>query len=131
MDEAVSRGWYTNSHVGPCTERSLQSPVPADVRKLFYKVKKVQGTDITRTFCGLNDVRNIAPSITYAKEAGMISQCSLCITHSPIHTVEYYTNMALELIKLGADEICVKDMAGIGRPVIIGQDSSKYQGCTS
>ena len=62
------------------------SPVPADVRKLFYKVKKAQGTDITRTFCGLNDVRNIAPSITYAKEAGMISQCSLCITHSPIHT---------------------------------------------
>ena len=84
-------------------------------------MKKVQGTDITRTFCGLNDVRNIAPSITYAKEAGMISQCSLCITHSPIHTVEYYTNMALELIKLGADEICVKDMAGIGRPVSLGK----------
>ena len=97
------------------------SPVPADVRKLFYKVKKAQGTDITRTFCGLNDVRNIAPSITYAKEAGMISQCSLCITHSPIHTVEYYTNMALELIKLGADEICIKDMAGIGRPYSLGQ----------
>ena len=97
------------------------SPVPADVRKLFYKVKKAQGTDITRTFCGLNDVRNIAPSITYAKDAGMISQCSLCITHSPIHTVEYYTNMALELIKLGADEICIKDMAGIGRPVSLGK----------
>ena len=97
------------------------SPVPADVRKLFYKVKKAQGTDITRTFCGLNDVRNIAPSITYAHDAGMISQCSLCITHSPIHTVEYYTNMALELIKLGADEICIKDMAGIGRPVSLGR----------
>ena len=97
------------------------SPVPADVRKLFYKVKKAQGTDITRTFCGLNDVRNIAPSITYAHDAGMISQCSLCITHSPIHTVEYYTNMALELIKLGADEICIKDMAGIGRPVSLGK----------
>ena len=37
------------------------SPVPADVRQLFYKVKKAQGTDITRTFCGLNDVRNIIP----------------------------------------------------------------------
>lgn len=97
------------------------SPVPADVRKLFYKVKKAQGTDITRTFCGLNDVRNLAPSITYAKAAGMISQCSLSITHSPLHTVEYYTNMALELIKLGADEICIKDMAGIGRPVSLGQ----------
>jgi pyruvate carboxylase subunit B len=97
------------------------SPVPADVRKLFYKVKKAQGTDITRTFCGLNDVRNIAPSIGYAKEAGMISQCSLCITYSPIHTVDYYVNMAKELIDLGADEICLKDMAGIGRPVSLGK----------
>jgi pyruvate carboxylase subunit B len=97
------------------------SPVPADVRKLFYKVKKAQGTDIARTFCGLNDIRNIAPSIKYAKDAGMISQCALCITHSPIHTVEYYTNMAKELIRLGADEICIKDMAGIGRPDSLGK----------
>ena len=97
------------------------SPVPADVRKLFYKVKKAQGTDITRTFCGLNDVRNIAPSIEYAKAAGMISQCALSITHSPIHTVEYYVDMAKQLIDLGADEICIKDMAGIGRPVSLGK----------
>lgn len=96
------------------------SPVPADVRKLFYTVKKAQGTDITRTFCGLNDIRNIAPSIEYAKAAGMISQCSLCITYSPIHTVEYYVNMAKQLIDLGCDEICLKDMAGIGRPVMLG-----------
>lgn len=97
------------------------SPVPADVRKLFYKVKKAQGTDITRTFCGLNDVRNIIPSITYAREAGMISQCSLCITFSPVHTVEYYVDMAKQLIEAGADEICIKDMAGIGRPVSLGK----------
>ena len=97
------------------------SPVPDDVRQLIYQVKKAQGTDIARTFCGLNDVRNIAPSIRYAKAAGMISQCSLCITHSPIHTVEYYTKMAMELIELGADEICIKDMAGIGRPHSLGQ----------
>ena len=97
------------------------SPVPADVRRLFYRVKRAQGTDITRTFCGLNDIRNIAPSIGYAKEAGMISQCSLCITSSPIHTVEYYVDMAKQLIELGADEICLKDMAGIGRPVSLGK----------
>lgn len=97
------------------------SPVPADVRKLFYKVKHAQGTDITRTFCGLNDVRNIIPSIGYAHEAGMISQCSLCITFSPVHTVEYYVNMAKLLIEAGADEICIKDMAGIGRPVSLGK----------
>jgi len=96
------------------------SPVPADVRQLFYKVKKAQGTDITRTFCGLNDVRNIKPSIKYAKKAGMISQCSLCITHSPVHTIEYYTTMAYDLIESGADEICIKDMAGIGRPTTLG-----------
>lgn len=97
------------------------SPVPADVRKLFYKVKHAQGTDITRTFCGLNDIRNIAPSIEYAHAAGMISQCALCITHSPIHTVEYYVDMARQLIELGTDEICIKDMAGIGRPETLGK----------
>lgn len=97
------------------------SPVPADVRKLFYKVKKAQGTDITRTFCGLNDVRNIIPSIGYAHDAGMISQCCLCITYSPIHTVEYYLDMAKKLIDAGCDEICIKDMAGIGRPVFLGK----------
>lgn len=97
------------------------SPVPADVRKLFYKVKKKQGTDIARTFCGLNDTRNIIPSIGYAHEGGMISQCCLCITYSPIHTVEYYTDLAFKLIEAGADEICIKDMAGIGRPVSLGK----------
>ena len=51
----------------------------------------------------------------------MISQCSLCITHSPIHTVEYYTKMAMELIELGADEICIKDMAGIGVRILWGR----------
>ena len=79
------------------------SPVSADVRKLFYKVKKAQGTDITRTFCGLNDVRNIIPSIGYAHDAGMISQCCLCITYSPVHTVEYYLDMAKKLIEAGSD----------------------------
>jgi pyruvate carboxylase subunit B len=97
------------------------NPVPADVRKLMYKVKKAQGVDITRIFCGLNDVRNIIPSIKYAKEGGMIPQASLCITYSPIHTVDYYVKMASVLIEAGAEEICLKDMAGIGRPHSNGQ----------
>ncbi len=96
-------------------------PVPADVRRLMYKVKKAQGTDITRIFCGLNDVRNIIPSIKYALEAGMIPQATLCITSSPIHTVEYYSTMADTLINAGASEICLKDMAGIGRPAFLGK----------
>jgi len=96
-------------------------PVPADVRRLMYKVKHVQGVDITRIFCGLNEVRNIIPSIKYAKEAGMIPQATLCITYSPVHTVEYYSRIADQLIEAGAPEICLKDMAGIGRPEMLGQ----------
>lgn len=96
------------------------NPVPADVRELMYKVKKAQGTDITRIFCGLNDVRNIIPSIRWAKQAGMVAQASMCITYSPVHTAEYYINMAEQLIEAGAQEICLKDMAGIGRPTVLG-----------
>ncbi len=97
------------------------NPVPDDVRQLMYKVKKAQGVDITRIFCGLNDVRNIAPSIRYAKAAGMIAQAAMCITYSDVHTVEYYIDMAEQLIAEGADEICLKDMAGIGRPDMLGK----------
>ena len=97
------------------------SPCPKDLRKLFYKVKKAQGTDITRIFCGLNDPRNVIPSIGYAKEAGMTTQASLCITYSPVHTVEYYVGLAKQFIEAGADEICLKDMAGIGRPAMLGK----------
>ena len=96
-------------------------PVPDDVRQLMYKVKKKQGTDITRIFCGLNDVRNIIPSIKWAKEGGMIPQATLCITTSPIHTAEYYSAIADQLIEAGAAEICLKDMAGIGQPAMLGK----------
>ena len=95
-------------------------PVPDDVRELMYKVKKAQGVDIPRIFCGLNDTRNIIPSIKWAKAAGMIPQATLCITNSPVHTVEYYSNIADEVIAAGAEEICLKDMAGIGQPAMLG-----------
>jgi pyruvate carboxylase subunit B len=106
-------------------ERALNgirmNPVPADVRRLMYKVKKAQGTDISRSFCGLNDPRNLELSIKFAKEAGMISQAAMCITSSPVHTVEYYLNLCDTLVGFGADEICLKDMAGIGRPAFLGR----------
>jgi pyruvate carboxylase subunit B len=96
------------------------NPVPADVRQLMPKVKKAQGVDIMRSFCGLNDPRNLELSIKYAKEAGMIAQAALSITHSNIHTVEYYMNVVDKLVEYGADEIALKDMAGIGRPHSLG-----------
>lgn len=96
-------------------------PVPKDLRKLMFKLKKLQGTDISRSFDGLNDINNLELSIEYAKAGGMIAQTCLCITHSKLHTVEYYVEMAGKLIEMGADEIAIKDMAGIGRPVSIGK----------
>ena len=96
-------------------------PVPDDVRALMYKVKHAQGVDIPRIFDGLNDVRNIIPSIKWAAEAGMTPQGTLCITTSPVHTLEYYSHIADQLIEAGAKEICLKDMAGIGQPALLGQ----------
>ena len=95
--------------------------VPDDVRQLMYKVKHAQGVDITRIFCGLNDVRNIIPSIKWATEAGMTPQATLCITNSPVHTVEYYCDIADKVIAAGAKEVCLKDMAGIGQPAMLGK----------
>ncbi|MBL7104273.1 MAG: biotin/lipoyl-binding protein [Bacteroidales bacterium] len=106
-------------------ERALNGirmfPVPADVRRLMYKVKKAQGTNIARSFCGLNDARNLELSVKYAKEAGMISQAALSITHSELHTVDYYMHLVDKVVEFGTDEICLKDMAGIGRPVTLGK----------
>ncbi len=96
-------------------------PVPDDVRAMMYRVKHAQGVDIPRIFDGLNDIRNIAPSIKWAKEAGMTPQGTLCITTSPVHTLEYYAELADKEIEAGAEEICLKDMAGIGQPAFLGQ----------
>lgn len=106
-------------------ERALNGlrmfPVPADVRQLMCKVKKAQGVDVVRSFCGLNDPRNLELSVKYAKEAGLISQAALSITYSEIHTVEYYMGIVDKLVEFGADEIGLKDMAGIGRPSSLGK----------
>jgi len=106
-------------------ERGLNAlrmnPVPNDVRELMYKVKIKQGTNIARSFCGLNDHRNLKGSVLGAKKAGMISQVALSITYSPVHTVEYYMGIVDKVVEYGCDEICLKDMAGIGRPVFLGR----------
>lgn len=106
-------------------ERALNGlrmyPVPADVRRLMFKVKKAQGVDVVRSFCGLNDYRNMELSIKYANEVGMISQAALSITHSPVHTVEHYMSIVDKYVEYGAKEVGLKDMAGIGRPATLGK----------
>ena len=96
-------------------------PVPADVRRLMFKVKKAQGVDVVRSFCGLNDYRNLELSIKYANEFGLISQAALSITYSPVHTIEHYMEIVDKYVEYGAKEIGLKDMAGIGRPAMLGK----------
>ena len=106
-------------------ERALNGlrmyPVPADVRRLMCKVKKAQGVDVVRSFCGLNDHRNLELSIKYANEFGLISQAALSISHSPVHTLEHYLSVVDKYVEYGAKEIGLKDMAGIGRPASLGK----------
>ena len=104
-----------------CLNALRMYPVPDDVRAMMYRVKHAQGVDITRLFDGLNDIRNIAPALKWAKEAGMTPQGTLCITTSPVHTIEYYCKLADEEIAAGAEELCLKDMAGIGQPAFLGE----------
>lgn len=112
-------------------ERGLNAlrmnPVPADVRELMYKVKKAQGVDISRSFCGLNDHRNLRLSVEGAKGAGMISQVALSITNSPVHTVDYYMGVVDKVVEYGCDEICLKDMAGVGRPSFLAELTSRIK----
>ena len=112
-------------------ERGLNAlrmnPVPADVRELMYKVKRAQGVDISRSFCGLNDHRNLRLSVEGAKGAGMISQVALSITHSPVHTVDYYMGVVDKVVEYGCDEICLKDMAGVGRPSFLAELTARIK----
>ncbi len=106
------------------------NPVPADVRELMFMVKKAQGVDVARSFDGLNDHRNLHLSVEYAKKAGMTSQVALAITDSPVHTLDYYMKLVDKAVEYGCDEICLKDMAGIGRPAFLagltGRIKKKY-----
>lgn len=101
-------------------ERGLNAlrlnPVPADVRQLMFKVKKQQGVDIARSFCGLNDQRNLRVSVEAAKSVGMVSQVALPIVNSPVHTLGHYLDVVDKVVEYGADEICLKDMSGQGNP---------------
>ena len=80
-----------------------------------------RGLNALRMYPVPDDVRELQlPSVRWAKAAGMTPQATLCITTSPVHTVEYYSDIADQVIAAGAEEICLKDMAGIGQPALLG-----------
>jgi pyruvate carboxylase subunit B len=87
-----------------------------DVVKKFVERSAKNGIDVFRIFDALNDVRNMEVAIKSAKEANTIVEACICYTTSPVHTHEGFMEMAKKLEALGADTICIKDMAGLLTP---------------
>lgn len=87
-----------------------------DVVKKFVERAAKNGVDIFRIFDALNDIRNIDVAVKAAKDANALVEATICYTTSPVHTHEGFVDMALKLQAMGADTICVKDMAGLLTP---------------
>ncbi|ABR49358.1 Conserved carboxylase region [Alkaliphilus metalliredigens QYMF] len=87
-----------------------------DVVVAFIKKAVENGIDIVRIFDALNDVRNLETALKATKEAGAHAQIAISYTTSPVHNTKYYIQLAKEMEKMGADSICIKDMAGILKP---------------
>jgi len=87
-----------------------------DVVDLFCRKAIENGIDVVRIFDALNDTRNMEVSIKSVKKYGGIVEAALSYTTSPVHDEEYFVNKALELEAMGADTICIKDMANLLLP---------------
>lgn len=87
-----------------------------DVVREFVQKSIENGIDIIRIFDALNDPRNLQTAVAATKEFGGHAQVAISYTTSPVHTVDYFVHLAEEYAKLGADSICIKDMAGVLTP---------------
>ena len=85
------------------------------VERFIYKSIE-NGIDIIRMFDALNDLRNLKTSINATKKYGAHLQVAMSYSISPVHTHEYYVNLAKEIESMGADSICIKDMSGVLLP---------------
>ncbi|KGK86415.1 acetyl-CoA carboxylase [Desulfosporosinus sp. HMP52] len=90
---------------------------PDDVVREFVSLSVKNGIDIIRIFDSLNDVRNMVVPMDAAKKAGAHVQASVVYTISPVHTTKHYLETATALAELGADSLCIKDMAGLLTPI--------------
>lgn len=87
-----------------------------DVVEKFVQKSIENGIDIIRVFDALNDVRNLKCAVDSTKKYGGHCQIALSYTTSPVHTVDYYVNLAKQVEEMGADSLCIKDMAGVLLP---------------
>jgi oxaloacetate decarboxylase alpha subunit len=91
---------------------------PDEVVREFCQRAVENGIGIIRVFDAVNDIRNMETAIRASKEAGAHVQGTVVYTISPVHNIEAYVKLAKELVQLGADSICIKDMAGLLKPFV-------------
>ena len=84
-----------------------------DVVEYFVQKAIANGMDIIRIFDALNDLRNVKTAVEATKREGGHAQLALCYTLSDVHTLEYWIDLAKRIEDMGADSICIKDMAGL------------------
>jgi len=89
-----------------------------DVVEYFVQKSVANGINIIRIFDALNDTRNIETAIKACKKEGGHAQGTVCYTISPVHNLELFVKDAKTLVEMGADSICVKDMAGLLLPYV-------------
>ena len=87
-----------------------------DVVEEFCKKSIENGIDVVRIFDALNDPRNMAAAMKYTKEYGGICEAAISYTVSPVHNEDYFVKLAVKLQEMGADVICIKDMANLLLP---------------
>ncbi len=87
-----------------------------DIVDKFISLSAQNGIDVFRIFDALNDPRNIQQALRAVKKTGKEAQLCIAYTTSPVHTLNYYLSLVKELVEMGADSICIKDMAGILTP---------------
>lgn len=87
-----------------------------DVVEAFVERAAANGVDVFRVFDALNDARNMQTSVKAVKKAGKHAQATISYATSPVHTLEAYVALARELQLMGADSLCIKDMAGLLKP---------------
>ena len=87
-----------------------------DVVQRFAELAVKNGMDIFRIFDAVNDLRNLEAAVKAVKKAGGHVQGTICYTISPVHTIDMFVKMAKELVQMGSDSICLKDMAGLLHP---------------
>jgi oxaloacetate decarboxylase alpha subunit/pyruvate carboxylase subunit B len=94
---------------------------PDDVVEAFVRCMCQNGMDVIRIFDALNDVRNLRTAIKAVKQHGKHARGELCYTVSPVHTVDNFVKMGVELEKMGCASIGIKDMSGILQPQVAYQ----------